>query len=401
MDLVGSAVSKPWQLVTYSVSILLSQWIWLEGSQKSCAICSMIGFNPSESMDLVGSAGGDSFLAVYFLFQSFWVNGFGWKHPTRAGEKVRKLVSILLSQWIWLEVGERGKWIDQLICFNPSESMDLVGSNCRIVQYSRSCRFQSFWVNGFGWKITARTAPFIRPASFNPSESMDLVGSQFLTFSVACRVGFQSFWVNGFGWKLVYLVKAERRSCCFNPSESMDLVGSLRWRLFSSLCCLFQSFWVNGFGWKALPDVLILQRYEVSILLSQWIWLEVNFWIRRCKNDCLFQSFWVNGFGWKNCGMICTIPPLQVSILLSQWIWLEGNQDLPRIGCLTSFNPSESMDLVGSGGHAHVFSIRYLFQSFWVNGFGWKSNSDDVEETGDWSFNPSESMDLVGRFTEV
>ena len=38
------------------------------------------------------------------------------------------LVSILLSQWIWLEAFDFHGLTDWDICFNPSESMDLVGS---------------------------------------------------------------------------------------------------------------------------------------------------------------------------------------------------------------------------------------------------------------------------------
>ena len=64
-------------------------------------------FNPSESMDLVGR------LSVE-------------EATKRANE-----VSILLSQWIWLEALLVRSMLKPRTGFNPSESMDLVGRRDR------------------------------------------------------------------------------------------------------------------------------------------------------------------------------------------------------------------------------------------------------------------------------
>ena len=83
MDLVGSLCNIRNRRVIIFVSILLSQWIWLEAEFRFLRSLSSQGFNPSESMDLVGSLG----LSL---------------RPLREFS-----VSILLSQWIWLEVDGR------------------------------------------------------------------------------------------------------------------------------------------------------------------------------------------------------------------------------------------------------------------------------------------------------
>ena len=63
-----------------------------------------MSFNPSESMDLVGSPKALRTLVEDMGFQSFWVNGFGWKDLGLRRYKDTTYVSILLGQWIWLEV---------------------------------------------------------------------------------------------------------------------------------------------------------------------------------------------------------------------------------------------------------------------------------------------------------
>ena len=137
---------------------------------------------------------------------------------------------------------------------------------------------------------------------------------------------------------------------------------------------MFQSFWVNGFGWKGILPNRFQDYQKVSILLSQWIWLEVAECIKRKENQLKFQSFWVNGFGWKMNHPAKRVGSELVSILLSQWIWLEAI--VPWVTQIEQecFNPSESMDLVGSLAISPASPINALFQSFWVNGFGWKWN---------------------------
>ena len=130
----------------------------------------------------------------------------------------------------------------------------------------------------------------------------------------------------------------------------MDLVGSYEISFNLSISNLFQSFWVNGFGWKFANLLNLLCLSLVSILLSQWIWLEV----------ASFEHY--------------TIPYNRVSILLSQWIWLEVWTVIRSCSAWSGFNPSESMDLVGSKEHVLGQAARLEFQSFWVNGFGWKRN---------------------------
>ena len=274
MDLVGSCFDGSYMVCELSVSILLSQWIWLEVFTICCGTPFWPSFNPSESMDLVGRRKAKSRDQFAFLFQSFWVNGFGWKriHTWLLQNIVN--VSILLSQWIWLE--ETCSWF--------------------------------FRIGGDG---------------FNPSESMDLVGSTEAGVMASAILVFQSFWVNGFGWKPIYTRLAQTI-----PS--------------------FQSFWVNGFGWKSLLLQSNPHSIGVSILLSQWIWLE------EIINSILEEKFW--GFNPSESmdlvGSLCRRRSRTlnycVSILLSQWIWLEGSYRPLGDRFWICFNPSESMDLVGS-----------------------------------------------------
>ena len=91
-------------IFTINVSILLGQWITLEGNV------------------VVASHG------VMVLFQSFWVNGLLWKRHT----------ALVVH--------------DFLVRFNPSGSMDYFG---RVPTFERpflKSTFQSFWVNGLLWK---------------------------------------------------------------------------------------------------------------------------------------------------------------------------------------------------------------------------------------------------------
>ena len=420
MDLVGSEIEGVKAKKYNIVSILLSQWIWLEALDWSPIWTSFSSFNPSESMDLVGSEGHCQLERGSVLFQSFWVNGFGWKtwgcnsissqkrcfNPSESMDLVGRIfpiwqvrpwlgVSILLSQWIWLEVEIARLRVEMLNSFNPSESMDLVGSSIRWSKQQNLPQFQSFWVNGFGWKKRFGEASILRLqvsillsqwiwleekppkswlgpfVSFNPSESMDLVGRR-VEATVTLRQGvFQSFWVNGFGWKKI---KGSGTLCISTVS-----------------ILLSQWIWLeDGLAWDNSGGK------PVSILLSQWIWLEDNcsyqhYAVRACFNPSesmdlvgsgqsetssiafsSFQSFWVNGFGWKQDSENLGRKPLGVSILLSQWIWLE---DLPAAllnAPYSGFNPSESMDLVGRFFLFPCLIIRSKFQSFWVNGFGWK-----------------------------
>ena len=189
-------------------------------------------------------------------FQSFWVNGFGWKFRHQDKKPPSLSVSILLSQWIWLEVR---------FCSKTIQFVKL---------------FQSFWVNGFGWK-----SPRSR-AWDTPSKE------------------FQSFWVNGFGWKQPLWSIAKCAGLCFNPSESMDLVGrhgkpTIRSPVVWVSILLSQWIWLEGKGKSCTfsqtkrfnpsesmdlvgshnGNFCLRVKYVVSILLSQWIWLEGLFQI--------------------------------------------------------------------------------------------------------------------------
>ena len=88
-----------------------------------------------------------------YVFQSFWVNGLLWKRRRGENLRARAKVSILLGQWITLEVHLKNIYM----------------------WYRRE--FQSFWVNGLLWKLYLPT---------NPKHT----------------IRFQSFWVNGLLWKL-------------------------------------------------------------------------------------------------------------------------------------------------------------------------------------------------------
>ena len=176
--------------------------------------------------------------------------------------------------------------------------MDLVGRRIELWMLCSFCKFQSFWVNGFGWKNGRIKTVFGVDASFNPSESMDLVGRR-CRYYLGPKTWLVSILLSQWIWLEGVDIKRHRRGVDgFNPSESMDLVGRKPRCVFVQLPHGFQSFWVNGFGWKDITKQLNTCLFSVSILLSQWIWLEA--------------------------------PPAPVTLSIG-----------------LCFNPSESMDLVG------------------------------------------------------
>ena len=179
MDLVGRN-RLPWgKDIHIAVSILLSQWIWLEGWADTFFSSAFVKVSILLSQWIWLEANTHSLiLKLELRFQSFWVNGFGWKHNFHRIINRSIRVSILLSQWIWLEVPLDGSLTTPEVCFNPSESMDLVGRlGVPICPLDRQWvsillsqwiwlevlllvlfliaffSFQSFWVNGFGWKL--------------------------------------------------------------------------------------------------------------------------------------------------------------------------------------------------------------------------------------------------------
>ena len=86
------------------VSILLAQWITLEAGQGCGLEVVKQGFNPSGSMDYFGSFSVMPSTASKNQFQSFWVNGLLWKTNWTIEAHRSSWVSILLGQWITLEV---------------------------------------------------------------------------------------------------------------------------------------------------------------------------------------------------------------------------------------------------------------------------------------------------------
>ena len=153
MDYFGRTPSWLPMPFYFRVSILLGQWITLEGRAGVDDSTSKPGFNPSGSMDYFGSTKETAWVSANDVFQSFWVNGLLWKRRRATGFFRVSSVSILLGQWITLEV----------------HSMP----TARAMQ-----KFQSFWVNGLLWKYIVLAEPIQHE---NP---------------------FQSFWVNGLLWKL-------------------------------------------------------------------------------------------------------------------------------------------------------------------------------------------------------
>ena len=80
-------------------------------------------------MDYFGRKGRQILLKFQDLFQSFWVNGLLWKGRWFESSRVFIIVSILLGQWITLEVEACVALGLCLLCFNPSGSMDYFGSD--------------------------------------------------------------------------------------------------------------------------------------------------------------------------------------------------------------------------------------------------------------------------------
>ena len=229
--------------------------------------------------------------------------------------------------------------------------MDLVGSLQFVTDASEIYKFQSFWVNGFGWK--KRYTPYVLHFKL-----VSILLSQWIWLEVPpvkvtenAEQMFQSFWVNGFGWK-----------------------GGWADTFFSS-AFVFQSFWVNGFGWKRGSRGCIESRKRVSILLSQWIWLEETSALSIETSSISFNPSESMDLVGRSYWSSLHIHYRKVSILLSQWIWLEGICPINTDFEVDGFNPSESMDLVGRIWCFGLRSRLFQFQSFWVNGFGWKSSS--------------------------
>ena len=129
----------------------------------------------------------------------------------------------------------------------------------------------------------------------------------------------------------------------------MDYSGSSILQPEYSCSLLFQSFCINGLLWKFFFTVKILQNEKfVSILLYQWITLEVNDPFFNKSRNLPFQSFCINGLLWKGRSPPETWAPFPVSILLYQWITLEDWGLSFSNQVLSCFNPSVSMDYSGS-----------------------------------------------------
>ena len=111
---------------------------------------------------------------------------------------------------------------------------------------------------------------------------------------------------------------------------------------------------------------------KVSILLGQWITLEVDKHLCWLNAPLKFQSFWVNGLLWKKCWECRSMTWWAVSILLGQWITLEEAVAHWCAGTTSGFNPSGSMDYFGSAPFNNEIGRALEFQSFWVNGLLWK-----------------------------
>ena len=211
-------------------------------------------------------------------------------------------VSILLVQWITLEVAAFAIAAETSGGFNPSGSMDYFGRRneleTRVFPYNIVSILLVQWITLEGH--TGREFNvFI--FSFNPSGSMDYFGS--------C------------------IFEAHKQAVVFsgfNPSGSMDYFGSVTTELSTITLALFQSFWFNGLLWKIPTFYVLIADIRVSILLVQWITLEDGGLCQHLLPYYKFQSFWVNGLLWKLGQASCTATVAQVSILLGQWITLEA-----------------------------------------------------------------------------
>ena len=163
---------------------------------------------------------------------------------------------------------------------------------------------------------------------FNPSGSMDYFGSFPWLLLRPLPPSFQSFWFNGLLWKAAWLTGRELISYCFNPSGSMDYFGSPRPVVSAFVVTWFQSFWFNGLLWKIMFFYASAIQNLVSILLVQWITLEV---LSLAAIARMMKGFNPSGSmdyfgrrGFAGCHYMCSA----VSILLVQWITLEG-----AVGC--------------------------------------------------------------------
>ena len=292
------------------------------------------------------------FWALFFEFQSFWFNGLLWKTPTDKFTDSKMWVSILLVQWITLEVSgsyvsitkERSSFnpsgsmdyfgrIEQeecmLVawnCFNPSGSMDYFGSFCLAAFLQIIPKVSILLVQWITLEVFTASSFRASKLGFNPSGSMDYFGRPFC-FVKNFRTDRVSIllvqWITLEDLKYILTTLFE---LCFNPSGSMDYFGSLPKVQFFHCFFMFQSFWFNGLLWKKL-------------------------WANRFQIDILFQSFWFNGLLWKSFRIFWSRKGKQVSILLVQWITLEA------------------------GKMCWGITGAVMFQSFWFNGLLWKSTT--------------------------
>ena len=161
----------------FEVSILLGQWITLEGFGVVAPKNRLRKFQSFWVNGLLWKIIRELPYCVLAKFQSFWVNGLLWKQTLQFLHLFFIIVSILLVQWITLEGRAVGLPPFFSKRFNPSGSMDYFGSSRNelqnairnhvsilLVQWitlevrSKACvlpfgrMFQSFWFNGLLWK---------------------------------------------------------------------------------------------------------------------------------------------------------------------------------------------------------------------------------------------------------
>ena len=135
---------------------------------------------------------------------------------------------------------------------------------------------------------------------------------------------------------------------CFNPSVSMDYSGRINFKPLDQLCPKFQSFCINGLLWKNSAYILKAYAFEFqSFCINGLLWKYM-----RCspppKPVLMFQSFCINGLLWKIELRRRSSIHISVSILLYQWITLEVLSGSCTYVFRACFNPSVSMDYSGS-----------------------------------------------------
>ena len=103
----------------------------------------------------------------------------------------------------------------------------------------------------------------------------------------------------------------------------MDYSGTLVAFSASKELYLFQSFCINGLLWNYLFFRDQSREIQVSILLYQWITLELHVIYFKNFTLTMFQSFCINGLLWNDLAILDSDLANLVSILLYQWITLE------------------------------------------------------------------------------